>query len=234
MRTIPPLPEGPRAPRRYEVRHIRPGRVRRIREYGRTRGAKINDMVVAAFVRSVLLAGWDGKTAVKTGMTVDLRRWYMPVRRSETICNLSAFEFMSLGTQVGETFEDTLEKIARFTRKRKKSWIGLNALAGPLCLFRRYPYQKMIDRFSRLADSVGKNKTVFPIFTNLGPVGPDGLVFERPACRAWIVPPAGFPPFYGVGLSGYNGWLTVSTASFPSTRAMVGEMLDRLENELPR
>ncbi len=230
----PPLPEGPRDPRRYEARHIRPGRVRRIREYGRARGAKINDMVVAAFLRSVLPAGWDGKTAVKTAMTVDLRRWYMPESRSETICNLSAFEFMSLGTQVGETFEDTLEKVARFTRKRKKSWIGLNALAGPLWLFRLCPYQKLIDRFSHVADLIRKNKTVFPIFTNLGPMGPDGLVFDRPATRAWIIPPAGFPPFCGVGLSGYNGWLTVSSASFPSTLAMVGEMLDRLVNELPR
>ena len=91
--------------------------------------------------------------------------------------------------------------------------------------FRLWPYQKMIDRFSHLADSVGTNNTIFPIFTNLGPVGPDGLVFDRPASRAWIIPPAGFPPFCGVGLSGYNGWLTVSTASFPSTRQMVGSML---------
>jgi NRPS condensation-like uncharacterized protein len=78
-----------------------------------------------------------------------------------------------------------------------------------------------------------KARAVFPIVTNLGPLDHARLDFESSPLDARIMVPAAYPPFFGIGISGYRASLTVSAAAFPETRRQVNEILDSMLDELP-
>ncbi len=145
----PPMPPTVRDERPYVIRHILPERVNRIVRFGKQRGAKINDMIMAAYFRALMQTDWDGQSQLRSFMTVDLRRWYIPGGQAGAVCNLSGAEVCELGTDPGKKFEDTLEKIVAFTRARKKNWIGLNMFAGPSLLMFWRSHRTMARIFER-------------------------------------------------------------------------------------
>ncbi|MCP4103917.1 MAG: hypothetical protein GY749_00005 [Desulfobacteraceae bacterium] len=63
-----------------------------------------------------------------------------------------------------------------------------------------------------------KNKAIFPVFTNLGPIKEQYLVFDEKPDSACIIVPTGYPPFFGFGISGYSGSLTLTAGTFSSSR----------------
>ncbi len=145
----PPMPPTVRDERRYVIRHVLPERVNRIVRFGKQRDAKINDMIMAAYFRALMQTDWDGQSQLRSFMTVDLRRWYIPGGQAGAVCNLSGAEVCELGTDPGKKFEDTLEKIVAFTRARKKNWIGLNMFAGPSLLMFWRSHRTMARIFER-------------------------------------------------------------------------------------
>jgi len=231
----PPMAPATRDERQYVIRHIHPERVSRIVRYGKQRNAKINDMIMAAWFRALMRTGWDGRSRLRSFMTVDLRNWHIPGGQAGAVCNLSGSEVCELGTDPGKTFEDTLEKVVTFTRNRKKNWIGLNLFAGPGLLMFWRSRRTMAKIFARQMKMFAKKNLMFPIFTNLGPMDDRRLVFDKkPPTSAWIVAPAGMPPFFGTGMSGYRGSLTLSAGTFSTSTDTIENVYDMMLEELPR
>ncbi|MCP4345970.1 MAG: hypothetical protein GY795_10650 [Desulfobacterales bacterium] len=228
-------PQGPGTTegRNYTKRYLPRERVRRIAEFGRQHNAKINDMILAAFFRALMHTGWDRHSQLRIGMTVDLRRWYMPDGRAEAVCNMSGTEVCVLGTDPGENLKDTLEKVVSFTSHRKKSWFGLNLYGGPILFTFWMSYQMLNSFFKKTIENGLKNKAIFPIFTNLGPIEEQYLVFDEKPDSACIIAPAGYPPFFGFGISGYSGSLTLTAGTFSSSRNKIEKIFDTMLEELP-
>jgi len=219
--------------REYVLRVIPPERMAAVREFCNERNAKINDVMLAAFLRALSRTGWDGKAPLRCAMSVDLRKWYIPGGTAEAIANISGLEFLNVGVDPGNSLSETLGKVTSFTASRKRSWIGLNAHAGLGKLFARFRYDTLHSVFMRLQRADIKAGAVFPIVTNLGPLDHTRLDFESSPIDARIMVPAAYPPFFGIGISGYRDSLTVSAAAFPETRRKVNEILDSMLDELP-
>ena len=76
-------------------------------------------------------------------------------------------------------------------------------------------------------------ESVFPIFTNLGPIEDQRLVFDERPESACVIVPTGHPPFFAAGLSGYRGTLTLTAGTFAQTHRTVNRLFDIMVEELP-
>lgn len=229
-----PLPEGPSTPWSYALRHIPPERTQRLAAYGRERDATINDLISAAYYRSLAAcADWNGKTPLRLFTTLDLRRWYLPGGRAEAVCNLSGFEWAFLQRRLGRDFAETLARVSAISRKHKAHLPGL----GDLFLFNILKksnftgYKRFFGRFFRMVRSTGSNAVAL---TNMGPILPENVTFDAavPQAAFLIVPPI-HPPLFGVGLSGYADTLTLSASTTAATLSAIDRFFDRLLQELP-
>lgn len=224
--------DRPDRPLTFVVRELSPARVRELSEWGRGRGATLNDLIIAAYFRAQALAGgWDGKSRLRMQTTIDLRRWYLPDQRGEEVCNLSAYLYPHIGRELGATFADTVDRIAADTRRQKKSWPGLTEIClGPI--FRRLSLHS-IEAFSRKLYEMTRNGSFPNGLTNLGPIRPEDVDFEGLPVRALIHPPPVYPPMLMGGLSGYNGGLALSFGGAESHADEIARFLDALLAELP-
>jgi hypothetical protein len=69
----------------------------------------------------------------------------------------------------------------------------------------------------------------------MGPIPERIANFDRPATAAWILCPPVYPPCFGAALTGYNGVLTLSAATYPPglSREAVEDFFDALLAMLP-
>jgi len=229
------LEDGPRRQLIFVRRRIPADRVSRLAGYGRERGATLNDIMTAAFFRGLAAAGqWDGKTELRLGTTVDLRR-YLPAEKGEGICNLSAIENVCLGTDPGKDFKATLAKVTAVTNSRKAGWIGLSEYVTLVPSIGNLPYSWSEKLFNR-GMVAGLSRGLLSVaFTNLGPLNPGDVTFGARPRDAWILPPPGLPPRFVAGLSGYEGTLTLSAGVYPLSmkKVTVDEFFDSVLAELP-
>ena len=108
-------------------------KVAHLREYGHSHNATLNDMVVAAIFRALIIEEkWDQQSHLRLNTSVDLRRWYLSGEQDEAIANLSAMEVLSLKDDIGDSFLTTLERVVACMESRKSSYIGLSDLIGSL------------------------------------------------------------------------------------------------------
>ena len=227
------FPPGPRTPAVYIMRALSPERTRELAYYGRARGATLNDMIVAALYRALAsVEGWDGRKRLRMQTTIDLRRWYIDGGKAAGICNLSLYEYPHLGRRLGDTFDETLALVSRATSHRKKDWPGLTDIClGPL--LKLMSHDRMLRTMLRASRRFLEEGNTMPALTNLGPIDRAAVTFDRPPVRAHALPPIVFPPLIGLGISGYDGGLTLS-AGLPASAASRAEaVLDALLFELP-
>ncbi len=213
--------------------HIAPERVTQIRKYGRVRRATLNDMLVAAMIRAqATVRKKDVRAAYRLLMTIDFRRWYLPEKHAEDFCNLSGFIYINLGRKLGENFEETLSIISADTRRQKKDFYGFHDLIM-LPLAKLVTYNRLKKVLKSFAAFLLTNSNFMNILTNLGLINEAELIFEEKPLLAWILPPAVFPPAFGVGFSGYKGGLTISTSIYDCDREIVQALFQQIEAELP-
>lgn len=230
-----PVEDGPPSQPVFIRRLLRAERVARLADYGRARQATLNDMMVAAFYRaSAREANWDGREQLRLATTVDLRR-YLPNRRGEAVCNLSAFEYPHLGRELGDDFASTLARVSGITRRRKANWLGLNAYVGLMPFISHLPYSWVMKLFSKMVQQAIKKRNAANCLTNLGPIPAKSLAFDTRPANAWLLPPPIHPPMFVAGLSGYAGTLTLSAGVYPHSMRKVSadRFFDALLSELP-
>ena len=165
-------------------------------------------------------------------MTADLRR-YVPGRRGKGICNLSASEYLCLGTRLGDNFDSTLARIIAITQRRKANWIGLNSYVSLGPLVNPVPHGLSM-RFYRKMVQMGVEKQYAPNnLTNMGPISPESVTFEALPVNACLLPPPLYPPLLLTGISGYKGTLTISAGVYPSQKDVTERFFDAVLSELP-
>lgn len=193
----------------FLTRHLTSSQVSDMTELGRECNAKINDAVVAAFLRALQKTVPKPPGAqLRLQTTVDLRRWYLPDGKSGGICNLSFFEYPNLGEDPGADFLTTLERVSRFTQERKANWIGMSSFLGEMGLLMLVPRRILNFFFRRVSfDENSRN-----LLTNMGPIDVESVTFDNPPAYAFMLVPPLYAPALGFGLSGYDGRLTLSTA----------------------
>jgi NRPS condensation-like uncharacterized protein len=219
----------------YLTRTIESGRAARIAEYGRRSGATVNDVMMTAVLRAhASMGSRNGKSPLRLWTTIDNRR-YLPTRKTGGICNLSAVEIVRMPANLGSTFADSLSTMAALSRRRKSSWFGLNAYISMYPLMRTLSYEGTLKRIGGAFQFFLGHGLIQAALTNMGKIQPEQVSFGFPPVEARLLVPPVFPPFLGLGLSGYAGSLALSAGVFPSSsqKEVVCQLLERTLSELP-
>ncbi len=216
-------------------RTIDAGRAAGLADYARRRGATLNDMMVTAFFMTLAASGWDGRKALRLATTVDLRR-YLPEGRGAGICNLSAIEMISPGREAGRDFESTLARVSSMMRDLKASWIGLGDYLGLVPTAGMLPFRWMDAFMGGLVLTGAMKRNLVVAFTNMGPIEPRDVTFDRRPEGAWLLVPPSNPGRFITGLSGYEGTLSLTAGVVPCTMTQITpeQFFDRLLDQMPR
>ena len=218
------------------LQHLDEKQVRSLAENAKKAGATLNDLFLAAFLRANVRVGrWNGTDQLRYVSTVDLRNWYLSSGKAEGVCNLSCMEFLNLGTYMDNTIEETLSRVVARTRPRKSKGIGLSGFLLAIPFFGVLPFSWLHSFFQWGARWGVSKGNMANTFTNMGPIREDQVFFDRPAEKAWLITPAGYPPLFVFGLTGYKGTLTLSARTFSpgSQRQVLGDYLNAALEELP-
>lgn len=219
--------------REYSTVTIDEKQVARCKEFGKSHGATINDLFLCAFLRSIHRNSDNNNAMLRCSITVDMRRWYLDRDSAASIANLSFGEIMEFGKKLGAGFNETLARVSALTRKRKHNWFGITLHAGLHYLCRSWSFEKIKIYFEQQYKKDIHDRAVFPMFTNMGTVDKALLAFDVPPKAAAIIGPADYPPFFGIGMSGYDGTLTLAAAGYPETKDKVQKILEDMIAELP-
>ena len=226
-----PLPQESSGPWCFVERHLPASQVFVLSAYGRRRGATLNDIVLAATYRALASYGrWDQTSGLRILITVDLRR-YLPSGDADSICNLSTMECPYLVHSLGRSFDETVANVRSLMRRRKENWPGLAVVWLTYLGLRLDGYHRRVR-----AAGTRRSKAGFPnvTLTNTGRIDKARLGFGgRPPVCAGILPSFRKLPGLLIGLSGYDGTLTLSAGTSQNAHAMVGSFFDALIGELP-
>jgi len=227
------VPDGPAGPRVAVVRRLAAPSLSAVARYGKERGATVNDVFLTAAYRALAAEGWDGTSALRIPITVDVRRWCLAPDRRETIGNVSAFEYPFLIRRLGGSFDETLARVVTLTQRRKKSGPGLAIGLISLRMSARR-LAKGAVRPEAGSDVRRRRGRVLLTFSNEGLLDKSSLRFgaEAPS-EACILPPFVVLPTLHVCLSGYDGALTLAAITSENGEAHVARFLDALLHELP-
>ena len=219
----------------YVIRMLDRNHVSNLAVYGKENNATLNDLLLAAFFRAQTKVGnWDGKKQLCVQTTVDCRR-YLPDHKASTITNL-AWGYPGwpcLSTDLGDDFLQTLKKIVVQTRQRKENYIGVDALIENQGLLRLAP---MMSRFKKPVTNFIKKMTEKGMapdaLRNMGPIDPDAVNFGCKPTQARLLTILASSPFFTLGVSGYDGTLTLSAGIDSSQEQLVNHFFDIMIEEL--
>lgn len=204
-----------------------------MKHYARMQHTTLNDVLLSACLRALVTQGnWNRRDALRITMSINLRQ-YLPNPDQATICNISSMECLNLGKEPGDSFSDTLKKIAAVTRHKKANWIGLNALFD-FFLQSVTPFKQLQKMHSSIFDHIIKSNNTPFLLTNIGSIKADHFVFDREPVDIEFYAPAVYAPFWNSVAYEYNGQLKLAcltydgAARLPTLKAFYQE----IENEL--
>jgi NRPS condensation-like uncharacterized protein len=218
----------------FVYRFIPADRASYLADYGRSHDATLNDVLLTAYVRALGLRGdWDRQSRLMVLMTADLRQWYLPTKKAKGISNLSAGEYVDLGTDIGSDFAATLQRVCTITRNRKANWIGVNQLIGAFPILLSMPQSFLEWNFRKAGERLIRKHNLSPGFTNMGEIDRDSVTFDEAPSGARLLTPPTYPPHFAAGVSGYAGILTITAGAYASQKKVVEQFLDTMVAELP-
>ncbi len=188
------------------VSHLDEALFEAVRHGAKKRGASVNDVFLAAYLRA--LRSMTGCARVAVPCPVDLRRFARPGQNCG-ICNLTGS--FSCGVEIGadETFYGTLAKVAEATHAQKEK---TDCLKGPtlFCIIDRLlPHRVVRKLFLKLAPP--------PVigYTNLGVLNEALLRFgAHEAGDAFFATAIKKPPYFQLSVSTYRGSCTLSSSLY--------------------
>lgn len=218
------------------LRHIGPDRFRAMKRLGEKYGATINDIMLAAIFRALYeIIKPNPDVVLRLTNTVDLRR-YLPSEKTEALCSFSGFSYPNIGTNHGAAFGDTLVKVRDNMNALKADYIGLGDLPPGMAIFKCLPFRAAVAVFENVWGRMVTTGILPPDFTNMGVIDHERLDFGDSAVEAaFLTAGTTFPPFFGMGLSGFRESLTLS-AGFCGDAAqhdLVERFFDLIIRELP-
>lgn len=219
---------------RFEVRRIPPSRFQALKEYGRGRGATVNDLVLTACYRAMMeLVGAGPGAPYCIMVPIDLRR-YMPGERAGAVCNLSGQLYPSLEALPGEEFAGTVSRVREEMSDLKAGTPGI----GPAMVVAAFTSLGLcVTRavYSRMVAGEIRSGKCNPYLSNLGVLEPGRLELAGVAVAdAYLVSPLMYAPGFLIGVSTFNDTMTV-TVGYSDARSnapAVERFLDLLMGEI--
>jgi NRPS condensation-like uncharacterized protein len=198
---------------------------RSIKACAKQHGATVNDIVLAAYMRS--LKEVLGR-ALAIPCTVDLRK-YLPGRQAQGICNLSSQLICDIGEDIGEGPIATLIKVKQAMDADKGRMGSVHGVAVIEAIFGLLPYATAM----RLMSHRFINPSI--ALTNIGIIDKERLYFgDIDVTQAFITGSIKYKPYFQVALSSFDDELTF-TINFHGTDAdkeRIGQFLRTLDGEL--
>jgi NRPS condensation-like uncharacterized protein len=230
-----PIQAGPAESLSFIHRLLPQDQVARLVAYGRKRNATLNDLLLAAFFRAmVATTGWNGRKQLRVTTTVDFRR-YLAGRQVAAVSNLSLGiqGWPSLGTELGADFGSTLERITAITQRRKQNFVGIDALLATLLTLGPLPHHWATGLMKQYIQQLNNQGNTANTFTNLGPIAAEAVTFGSKPSLARLLPPPVYPPYFLLGVSGYEGTLTLSSGVYTLQKELAEQFLDAMVAEFP-
>jgi len=222
-------------PLEFVHRFIPAERVSYLAEYGKAHGATLNDVILAAYIRTLGLHGdWNGRSRFLVIITVDLRQRYLPSKKATGITNLASNEYLDFGSSTDSSYDAMLQRIVDRTQDRKGSWIGIHSwlVGSPNLMLVPYSWMSRFYRSSVMRAIAKKNVPLD--FTNGGPIDPESVTLDHKPTNARLLAPPAHPPLFILGLSGYAGTLSFSAGVYGPQNEVVEGLLDHLIHEFPK
>ncbi len=197
------------------------------KEFAKRRGATINDLMLAAFLRALQQVLPDRTAAIQC--ILDLRK-YLPKPHTKLLCNLTSTLACDIGPDVGTSFGDTLSKVKNVMDAEKEQLSCLHLILLLDAAFRILPYPL-------IKKAVLKSYRNPPLaMSNIGILDEKRLAFDGiPAKNAFMSGSVKYKPYFQLALSTFGNELTLSVA-FHGTRAdreRVEHFLRAIDRELP-
>lgn len=219
---------------------IPPESFARLKAYGKAAGVTVNDVLLAAFFRSLSRMGvWNGKPPWLSIM-IDMRKYgkdekYRKDRKDEkssrekAFTNLTSTVNVQLKDGLGERFPETLEKVNQEMKKKKSGHMGLNPLLKLDLLFRlageKRGFALLKDHFNN--PHIG--------MTNIGILDSSSLHFEgSPVTHAFICGSIKYQPYFQLAVSTFQDTVTLSVNLYGNAwdREKVAEFFKGMKEEL--
>jgi NRPS condensation-like uncharacterized protein len=199
--------------RQYVIRQMGPETTSTIKALAAGYQATVNDVLMAAFIRSLMKFAAPGKRqAFRLVVTADLRRHLPAELQAGQVRNLSGWVFTGLGRDPGKDLEETCRRISAQMSRRKARHLGMGMIPLLWLAGRGLPQSVIRTGLERLAPLILNRLAVPPSFTNMGRIDPRALAFDgRPPEDAYLLPPVVHAPILGVGVSRYRDTMTVSS-----------------------
>jgi NRPS condensation-like uncharacterized protein len=168
--------------------------VKQITNYARSREVTMNDILLAAFVRTLSKIAEIQNNQVSLYFTIDLRR-YLADLPSERICNLSVMQNLTLRHDPTVSFEETLKLLSMETKRIKNNYPGLKSAYLMELAHGKMSYKDADLHFQQRRQQVSGNGLTIPTLSNIGIITDEivkfGLLETQECCP---VGPAAFPP----------------------------------------
>lgn len=220
----------------FTLKRFSKERVLAIDSFAKSHGATLNDIIVAAMLRTLAIENdWQGESAIRLLGTVDYRK-YFENEQTKALCNLSGFSVVNLGVSRGNDLSDTLLMVKEQMDQTKKHYFGLGLLLGMQLSLIHCPFALKTYLARKLFAFGRKKGNSSPGLTNLGPIKKHKLQFDKlELLNAEILVPPAVPPFFFTGVSGFNGTLTFSGGFFESSFSgqRANAMFETLDKEFP-
>jgi NRPS condensation-like uncharacterized protein len=181
-----------------------PRRLRDVREYGRTKGATLNDMILAAMFRSIAGMYPPNGAPFSVSVTTDARR-IVDSDLFDRPCNLSTAAFVEVPSEGCDTFETTLDAVVAAVRPQKARYWNIkeSRSAGPNFRFIR----GMMGFFMWMMRGM---KTSQPYSANIGVLDETKLAFREAApVSAYVLGSTMRTSSFGFTTSTYRDTLTI-------------------------
>jgi NRPS condensation-like uncharacterized protein len=199
--------------RQYVIRKMGPETTRCLKDLAAGYQATVNDVLMAAFIRSLMrFVPPEKRPAWRLVVTADLRRHLPAGQQAGQVRNLSGWVLTSIGRDPGRCLEETCRRVSAQMVRLKNRNLGLGMFPLVWLAVRGLPLAVARAGIEILAPPVLKRITVAPSFTNMGRIDDRALVFDgRSVEDAFLLPPVVHAPILGVGISQYRDTMTLSS-----------------------
>ena len=236
---------------RYAINRITHASLDSIYQYGKSRGATLNDLLLTSFYRAMFklskpIYGIPMDITSKT----DLRN-YINDNRTQLARNFSGDFITSIAKISNESFEDTLSRVVKAQAENSTQLfsnssrpVGISSAVGEeylgkTCYSYLINYSKRLSKYSEINKSqpyyVGN--ICFPEFNNLGNISRALIKFgDTIVSDAYLLPPAIRAPGLMLFSNSYNDILTMSIGYYKDSISHkdIENLLTTIEKELLR
>lgn len=226
----------------YSICRLPYGCLHHFRNYAKSRGASINDLILTAVYRAMFeIAKPPYGIPMDIPITIDLRK-YLPDNKAEAIRNFSSGVTLKIDRRPNELFDGTLFRVMTQTNDIKKRHPSYMAAKG-LEIIEKIDFNPISAAFkalSQIIDVASKNPYISfnrcaITLSNVGFISKSLLRFgQNTVTDAYILPPTVRAPGILLVASTYNDIISLAVGYYkPSVRkADMDRLLNKIKDEL--